>query len=126
MRRLLVVVAAAFLMGCSASCMDCRSHPVAHTIFVTEPSTGISALATIGGRNVRVLLIRAPSIVLLREVFVPEGETVRAVRWSDDGRALIVETDTARYALDTKSGQRGHLEQHPRDVAASNYARRRS
>jgi hypothetical protein len=119
MRRLLAVVAvAAILAGCSASCVDCRAHPVAETIFVTDAASGVSAVATVGARSVKVLLIRPPSIVLLREVFVPEGESVKAVRWSGDGRALIVETDTTRFAVD--------LEQHARDVAASAHARRRS
>jgi hypothetical protein len=54
--------------------------PVAETLFVTEAASGVSALATVGGRNVRVLLVRPPSIVLLREVFVPRGESVRSVR----------------------------------------------
>jgi hypothetical protein len=126
MRCLLAAFAAVFLAGCSSSCVDCRTHPVAETIFVTEPASGVSALATVGGRNVRVLLIRAPSIVRLREVFVPEGESVKAVRWRDDGRTLIVETDRERFALDTRSWQLAQIEQHAHDIAASRHARRRS
>jgi hypothetical protein len=123
--RLAAVVAALFLAGCSASCMDCRAHPVAETLFVTEPASGVSALATVGGRNVRVLLVRPPSIVRLREVFVPQGESVKSVRWSEDGRALIVETDVSRFALNTRDWHLAPLEQHARAIAASPRARPR-
>ena len=125
MRRLLAVVAALFVAGCSASCMDCRAHPVAETLFVTEPASGVSALATVGGRNVRVLLVRPPSIVLLREVFVPQGEFVKSVRWSENGRTLIVETDASRFALNTRDWHLGQIEQHAGAIAASAHARRR-
>jgi len=123
--RLVAVVAALFLAGCSASCVECRAHPVAETLFVTEPASGVSALATVGGRNVRVLLVRPPSIVLLREVFVPRGESVRSVRWSENGRELIVETDASRFALDTRDWRLAHIEQHAREIAVSPHARRR-
>ena len=125
MRRLLAVVAAAFLAGCSASCMDCRAHPVAETIFVTQAATGVSAVATVGGRNVRVLLVRPPSIVLLREVFVPEGETVKSVHWGEGGRALIIETEAMRFALDVGNWKLAQIEQHARGIAVSLDARRR-
>ena len=125
MRRLLAAVAASFLAGCSASCVDCRAQPVAETLFVTQADTGVSAVATVGARNVRVLLLRPPSIVLLREVFVPEGESVKSVRWSDDGRALIVETDAARFAVDTRHWQLAQIEQHAGEIAAQRHARRR-
>ena len=71
---------------------------------VAQPD-GLTAVSAVGARSVKLLLVRPPSIVLLREVFVPEGETVVGVRWSRTGNALIVETDVARFALDLRTGR---------------------
>ena len=61
------------------------------------------AVATAGARNVRVLHVDGGSIVRLREVFVPDGEAIAAIAWSDDGRELIVATRGPVYALDTRT-----------------------
>lgn len=70
-------------------------------VIASDTASGMSAVYTPGTRNVRVLIVRPPSIVLLREVFVPAGEAITAVRWSDSG--LIVDTADERFALDTRT-----------------------
>jgi hypothetical protein len=72
---LAVAAVAAVLAGCSASCVDCRAQPVAETILRHGcRQRRVPRLRSVGARSVKVLLIRPPSIVLLREVFVPRAK----------------------------------------------------
>jgi hypothetical protein len=74
-------------------------------------------VSTVGARNVRVLLVRGPSIVRLCEVFVPDGETVSGVHWQQvDGR-LIIETQATRFALDPSTGRFARVAQAPAGLA---------
>jgi hypothetical protein len=68
------------------------------------------AVATSGARNVRVLHVSGASIVRLHEGFVPDGEAIVSIAWSDDGRDVVVATRRSTYALDTTTW---HLEQEP-------------
>ena len=54
-------------------------------------------------RNVRVLRVSGGSVVRLREVFVPEGEAIAGIAWSDDGREVIVTTRGPGLAVDTRT-----------------------
>jgi hypothetical protein len=94
-------------------------------IVVQDAQSGVMALSAVGARSVRVLYVRPPSIVLLREVFVPQGEHVTGVRFDGRPDALIVDTDSARFALDTRTGRLAEIRQQARDIAAEAHARRR-
>ncbi len=94
----LVVAAAVFVFnaGCSA--------PNATDTFVaTSPDGARVAVASVGMRNVRVLRVSGGSVVRLREVFVPEGEVIAGIAWSDDGRDVIVTTRGPGLAVDTRT-----------------------
>jgi hypothetical protein len=95
-------------------------------IVASDAASGVMALSAVGARNVRVLYVRPPSIVLLREVFVPAGEHVIGVHFADTHDALIVDTDAERLALDTHTWRLAQIHQEARDVAAGvPHARRR-
>ena len=109
MRRAMLLLAFV-VAGCSPS-EHLHARADGAPILVTHAPTGLVAVSAIGARNVRVLLVRGPSIVRLHEVFLPEGEAVAAVHWSD--RSLIVETDATRFALDPASGRLARLAGEP-------------
>ena len=118
MRHLLPVALLATLLvaGCTDAPSDRGAAPGA-SLLASDPSTGLVAVSSVGARNVRVLFVRGPSIVRLREVFVPDGETVSAVHWqAGDGR-LIIETDAMRFALDPSTGHMARLAQDPAGLA---------
>jgi hypothetical protein len=104
------------------------------SILVIDSSTGLTAVSSVGARNVKLLLLRPPSIVLLREVFVPPGEVVVSVSLAPGPHpSLIVETETTRFALDSHTGQFSTLDAgrlasvsaHPRAQASVSPHRRR-
>ena len=102
MRTLSLIVAtlAVAVLGLSAGC----SAPVApDTLVATSPEGDRIAVASAGMRNVRVLRFSGGSIVREREVFVPEGEAIAGIAWSDDGRNVIVATRETRLAVDTRT-----------------------
>ena len=122
MRCTFVVLLAVLVAGCSAPERP-SPPPLAVPILVSDAHSGLVANAPhipvhLGARNVRVLLVRGPSIVRLREVFVPEGETVTAVRWTNGAAALIVETGDMRFALDPATGRLARLAPDARGLAA--------
>ena len=96
MRSLLVLLLALCTMACSRAPAGGAAAPV----LACDPASDVCAVYTPGTRNVRVLLVRPPSVLLLHEAFVPAGDVVTAVRWSQGG--LIVETGHERFALDTR------------------------
>jgi hypothetical protein len=117
MRRPLVLVLACLLI---AGCTDAPPAPLAApgtSILVADPSRGLVAVTSPGARNVRVLFVSGPTIVRLREVFVPEGETVSAVHWQPAEGRLIIETDAMRFALDPSTGRMARLAQDPAGLA---------
>ena len=117
MRCTFVVLLAVLVAGCSGPERP-SPPPLAVPILVSDAHSGLVAVSAVGARNVRVLLVRGPSIVRLREVFVPEGETVTAVRWTDGAAALIVETGDMRFALDPATGRLARLAPDARGLAA--------
>ena len=117
MRCTFVVLLAVLVAGCSGPERP-SPPPLAVPILVSDAPSGLVAVSAVGARNVRVLLVRGPSIVRLREVFVPEGETVTAVRWTDGAAALIVETGDMRFALDPATGRLARLAPDARGLAA--------
>jgi hypothetical protein len=98
-RFLAATVAAAVLGAITA----CGAAPVDGTLVARAPDGMRMAVATAGARNVRVLHVDGGSIVRLREVFVPGGEAIAAIAWSDDGRELLVSTRGPMYAVDTRT-----------------------
>jgi hypothetical protein len=103
MRVLAVVLVALFLTACSGSAGQ-ESGPLRPLIAQDEQS-GLTAVSAVGARSVKLLHVRPPSIVPLREVFVPAGEHVLRLAVAPAGRTVIVETDVARFALDARSGR---------------------
>ena len=110
------VLATLLVAGCTDVPTDAAATPGA-SLLVSDPSTGLVAVSSVGARNVRVLLVRPPSIVRLREVFVPDGETVSAVHWQAGDRRLIIETDAMRFALDPSTGRLARLARDPAGLA---------
>jgi len=117
--KLATIVAAAVL----ALAAGCGAPAAPDTLVATAPDGVRIAVASAGGRNVRVLYVSGGSIVRLREVFVRDGEAVAGIAWSEDGREVIVSTrgpglavnartwhvggTTARSGLDTIQRTRG-------------------
>jgi hypothetical protein len=101
MRICAIHLAALLVTACAVPDRDAPAPTARPPIVLADPATGVMAVTALGARNVRVLYVRPPSIVLMREVFVPAGHGVTAVRFAGDGDALIVETDAERFALDT-------------------------
>jgi len=87
-------------------------------ILVTDAASGLTAISNVGAREVRVLYLRGPSIVLVREVFLPAGTAVTGLVPAGDGRGLIVEAGESRYALDLRTFQVAALPQPMHDLAA--------
>jgi WD40 repeat protein len=95
---LATVAAAAF-----AFAAGCRAPPASDTLVATSPDGDRIAVASAGMRNLRVLRVSGGSIVRLREVFVPEGEVIYGITWSEDGRNVIVTTRGPGFAVDTRT-----------------------
>jgi hypothetical protein len=94
----LVVAVAVFIFN--AGCSDPQGTD---TFVATSPDGGRIAVASRGMRNVRVLRVSGGSVVRLREVFVPEGEVIAGIAWSDDVREVIVTTRGPGLAVDTRT-----------------------
>ena len=93
MRTLASLLFACILTACTPS------PPAPAMTLPRADGSGLVAVYAVGGRNVRVLIVRPPSIVLAHELFVPPGESIRAAHW--EPRGLMIDTDAQRYALDT-------------------------
>lgn len=93
------------------------------TALPRHDGSGLVAVYAVGGRNVRVLIVRPPSIVLAHESFVPSDQLIRSVHWTDAG--LIIETNAERFALDTHTWVLASFPS-PSDGVASARARPRS
>ena len=103
MRSLLHLLTAA-VVGASIGITVACGAPRPDGVLVVKAPEGMRiAVATSGARNVRVLHIDGGSIVRLREIFIPEGEAIAAIAWSEDGRELIVTTRGPMYAVDTRT-----------------------
>ena len=71
----------------------------------TAAEAGLIALAGPVRGRVRILYARNGGMVLLREISVPAGETVRELSLSADGRDVFVATEANGYAFCTRTGQ---------------------
>jgi WD40 repeat protein len=101
MRTLIsLVVTATAVALLSAACGTPESPD---TLVATSPDGVRIAVASVGMRNVRVLRVSGGSVVRLREVFVPEGEVITAIAWSEDGHDVIVTTHGHGLAVDTRT-----------------------
>jgi hypothetical protein len=106
---------------CTVACTGAPAVGAASAQLACVSDSGLCAAYTSGARGVRILLVRPPSIVLLRERFVPAGEAIENVRWN--GATLLIDTTAARYALDTRSGTLAPFGETP-GMTASTRARR--
>ena len=95
-----VTIGVAAVLGFAAGC---GAHATPGTLMATAPDGERIAVASAGARNVRVLHVSGGSIVRLREVFVPQGEAISAIAWSEDGRTVIVTTRGPAFAVDTRT-----------------------
>ena len=116
MRSLAVVV----LAFCTAACVAAPAGGPPAPVLACNAGSDLCAVYTPGARNVRVVLVRPPSIVLMRERFVPAGQAIGSVQWS--GTTLIVDTGIERYALDSRTGRFSSAD--AADMTASTHARR--
>jgi len=96
-RRLTAAVVVACLLG------GCDPAPRGHPIMASAPQTRLMAVSAEGSSYVRILHVDGGSIVLMRSVFMPPGETVRAVTWSSDEREALITTSGEVLALDTRT-----------------------
>jgi hypothetical protein len=107
-RRLAVV-------GCVllAACAPARGGLA---ILAAAPTNGMIAVSAAGSANVRLLYVRGGSIVLLRTVWLPPGDAVQSVTWSNDERDVLIATSGNVLAVDTRTW---HLESIPRLAAVA-------
>jgi hypothetical protein len=84
-------------------------------ILVAAPTTGMVAVTAVGSANVRLLYVRGGSIVLLKTVWLPPGDAVQSVTWSNRERDVLIATSASVLALDTRTWR---LESIPRLAAA--------
>lgn len=94
----------------------CGPVSTAPAIVVAAPTTGMVAVTARGSANVRLLYARDGSIVLLRTVYLPPGDAVQSVAWSNDERDVLITTSGKVLALDTRTWR---LESIPRLAAAA-------
>jgi hypothetical protein len=107
-RRLAVV-------GCVrlAACAPARGGSAS---LAAAPRTGMIAVSAAGSANVRLLYVRGGSIVLLRTVWLPPGDAVQSVTWSNDERDVLIATSGNVLAVDTRTWR---LESIPRLAAVA-------
>ena len=75
-------------------------------MLVTEArDAGIMAIAGPVRGTVRVLYARNGSMVLLREIRLPVGTTIRELSLSADGGDLFIGTGAVGYAVSTRTGR---------------------
>ena len=117
MRRTAVLVVASLLVAGCSDAPPAPGYAPGASILVADAPSGLVAVASPGARNVRVLLVRGASIVRLREVFVPEGETVSGVHWRHADGRLIIETHAMRFAFDPSTGHLARLAEDPAGLA---------
>jgi hypothetical protein len=103
MRSLIRVLTATMVSALVCATGACGAPSAEGSLVAQAPDDMRIAVATAGARNVRVLHVDGGSIVRLREVFVPDGEAIAAIGWSDDGRELIVTTRGPMYTVDTQT-----------------------
>jgi hypothetical protein len=103
MRAFVATMGTIMLAAVLGFAAGCGAHATPATLVATAPDGVRIAVASSGARNVRVLHVSGGSIVRLREVFVPEGEAIAAIGWSDDGRSVIVTTRGPQFAIDTRT-----------------------
>lgn len=108
MRAFAVLLVLLFVTACSPA--GRRDATAPRPLMLEDAASGITAVSAVGARSVKLLHLSPPSIVLLREVFVPPGEHVVRMGVAPATRALIIETDAARFALDPRSGRLALLE----------------
>jgi len=107
--RRLAVVACALL----AACAPVQGGPA---ILAAAPTAGMVAVTAVGSANVRLLYQRGGSIVLLRTIWLPPGDAVQSVTWSNDERDVLIATSGNVLALDTRTWR---LESIPRLAAVA-------
>jgi hypothetical protein len=83
-----------------AACAPVHGGPA---ILVAAPTTGMVAVTAVGAASVRLLYVRDGSIVMLRTVWLPKGEAVQSVTWSNDERDVLIATSGRILALDTRT-----------------------
>lgn len=105
--RKLARVATLVAAGCALAA--CTAAPVEQAILVSTPTTAVFAVSTVGATNVRFLHVRGGSIVLLRTVFLPPGERVQSVTWSDNEREALIATSSEVLSLDTRTWRIGSI-----------------
>jgi hypothetical protein len=96
-RRIAAPVATAFIL------VACAPAPDGPPLLAPAPTSGLVAVSAGGASSVRILYVRGGSIVLMRTVFLPPGEHVRALAWSPDERDAVIETSGGVLALDTRT-----------------------
>jgi hypothetical protein len=74
------------------------------------------AVTAVGSANVRILYVRGGSIVLLRTIWLPPGDAVQSVTWSNGERDVLIATSGSVLALDTRTWR---LESIPRLAAVA-------
>ena len=107
--RRLAAVACVLLAACA---------PVhgGRAILAAAPTAGMVAVTAVGSANVRILYVRGGSIVLLRTIWLPPGDAVQSVTWSNGERDVLIATSGSVLALDTRTWR---LESIPRLAAVA-------
>jgi hypothetical protein len=104
----LLAIAVAAVAAVLGGCADRPADPIAAVapVLVTEArDAGIMAIAGPVRGTVRVLYARNGSMVLLREIRLPVGTTIRELSLSADGGDLFIGTGAVGYAVSTRTGR---------------------
>jgi len=103
-RIIAAVVLLTSAIGLLSGVREARVPGGARTLVANAPEAGVIAMAGPGPGRIRVLFARNGGMVLQREISVPGAGEVRELSLSADGNDLFVATDTAAYALSTRTG----------------------
>jgi hypothetical protein len=92
-----------FVVLLAAGLAACTPAPPGVPIIASAPARNLVAVSAEGASTVRIVYLNGPSIVLLHTVYMPPGERVRSVFWSEDQREAVIATSGTTLALDTRT-----------------------
>lgn len=99
MKSFLLGLGAVLLLALAAYTDAVAGRNVAATapVVAQAPEAGVIAIAAQGSGTVRVLFARRGSMVLLKAIRLPAGQTVTGLSLSADGRDLVIGTGSLAY-----------------------------
>jgi hypothetical protein len=99
MKSFLVTLGAVFVFALAArtDAIAGRYAEATAPLVAQAPDAGVIAIGAQGSGTVRVLFARRGSMVLLKSIRLPAGQTVTSLSLSADGRDLVIGTESLAY-----------------------------